>query len=61
MMAEIIDMERMRKKKRHDVVWQCGCGNQTFFLVKGGTVQCARCDSVSKTKRWYDETPQEAG
>lgn len=31
-----------------DLVWMCGCGNQSFFVRGDGSVQCVRCDDVQE-------------
>lgn len=27
-------------------VWECNCGNQTFFLYDDGQIQCASCENM---------------
>jgi hypothetical protein len=31
-------------RKADDEVWECSCGNQSFYIVDNEYVQCSECD-----------------
>lgn len=41
------------------IVWECSCGTQRFFLHSHGGVECPEC-GVWQSGRWEESTPMGA-
>lgn len=39
-------------KPKREYVWQHHCGEQMFYLERGGRVQCAQCKEIIETLVW---------
>lgn len=48
-MADITDLAQYKKRKEGEgeEIYTCtGCGNEGFFLIVGGSIECNNCGSV---------------
>ncbi len=50
-MTEVIDLDDFRPKKV-EMVWECRCGSQLFFLQFDGSIQCRSCQQVMERIEW---------
>ena len=39
-------------KPKREYVWQHHCGEQVFYLERGGRIQCAQCKEIVDTLIW---------
>lgn len=49
--AEVIVMADFKAKKP-ELVWECSCGGQMFYLNVDGTIQCRSCRLVRESIEW---------
>jgi hypothetical protein len=50
-MSEIVDLaiKRAEKfKKRIEMVWECDCGCQTFYITVDSEVKCRNCNYLQE-------------
>lgn len=50
-MNDVVDLEQFRPKKP-EMIWECRCGGQHFYLNKDGTVECRSCKLINETIEW---------
>jgi len=48
---KVVKLENYKTKKP-DLIWECNCGGQLFWLHKDGAVECRDCKTVKSTLRW---------
>ncbi len=51
MTNDVVDLESFREKKP-DMVFECPCGSQHFYLFQDGTVQCRSCQKIMEYIEW---------
>jgi hypothetical protein len=49
--AVVTDLANFRVKKP-ELVWECNCGGQHFYLNLDGTIQCRSCKLIRETIEW---------
>jgi hypothetical protein len=40
------------KAKKPELVWECQCGGQHFYLNLDGTVECRSCKLIRESIEW---------
>jgi len=40
------------RPKRPELIWECRCGGQHFYLHNDGTIECRSCKLVNETIEW---------
>jgi hypothetical protein len=50
-MGEVLVM-KAKPIKKDELVWQCSCGEQEFWLHMGGEVQCTGCHGIHIGLTW---------
>ncbi len=50
-MTEVVDLDAFRPKKV-ELVWECSCGSQLFFMQVDGSIQCRSCLHIMERIEW---------
>lgn len=50
-MGEVTDLNQFRSKKP-EMIWECQCGGQHFYLNNDGTIECRSCKRINETIEW---------
>ena len=50
-MNEVVELKGFRKKKP-ELVWECSCGGQMFYLNRDGTITCRSCNLIREAIEW---------
>jgi hypothetical protein len=50
-MENVTEIEKFRKKKA-EMVWECDCGGQHFYLNRDGTIECRSCKQIRESIEW---------
>lgn len=51
MSADIIELNGLREKKP-EMVFECNCGSQHFYLHSDGTIECRSCKRIEEHIEW---------
>lgn len=43
----VVSMDDLRPAS-NPLVWQCGCGNQSFLVYQDGSVECSSCADAAQ-------------
>jgi len=59
-MANVFDLESRRRPEPD--VWQCECGNHTFWLYSDGAIHCSECEreAVEMQGAWHTPATAES-
>ena len=49
--AQVLNFEDFRLK-RPEMVWECTCGGQHFYLNLDGSIECRSCKLIRETIEW---------
>lgn len=52
-MADIVDIDRFRPKKP-DLVFECPCDGQLFYLNIDGSIECRNCKMIIEKLEWFN-------
>lgn len=50
-MSDVVSLEDFREKKP-EMVFECKCGGQHFYLHGDGTIQCRSCQHIMERIEW---------
>jgi rubredoxin len=52
--TNIVEFEPRFKEKRKELVWECTCGGQLFFLNIDGSIACRSCNRTRTSLSWKE-------
>lgn len=50
-MSNIVDIKNFATKKP-ELVWECSCGGQHFYLNLDGAIECRSCKLIRESLEW---------
>jgi hypothetical protein len=51
MTEEVINLAEFRERKP-ELVFECSCGSQHFYLNNDGTIECRSCKHICERIEW---------
>lgn len=57
--GNVVDLKDFREKKA-ELVFECVCGGQHFYLHADGTIECRSCKLIRESIEWMYRAEQKA-